>query len=43
MQERLKAQIAKCIEEVLDRIGFAIYIESAHLCSSMRGIQKSKT
>jgi GTP cyclohydrolase I len=43
MQERLTSQIAKCIEEVLDPIGFAIYIESSHLCSSMRGIKKSKT
>lgn len=43
MQERLTAQLAQGLEEVLEPLGLAIYVESTHLCACMRGIKKTKT
>lgn len=40
VQERLTAQIADAIEEVLDPRGVAVIIEAAHLCTATRGIHK---
>ena len=40
MQERLTAQIADAIDEVLDPQGVIVVIEAEHMCMSMRGISK---
>ena len=40
LQERLTAQIAKCIQEHLDPIGVGVVCEARHLCMCMRGVQK---
>ncbi len=40
IQERLTAQIASAIDEVLDPLGVAVWIESEHHCMTTRGVQK---
>ena len=40
IQERLTAQIANTIEEVLQPKGVAILIKAQHLCVGMRGVRK---
>jgi GTP cyclohydrolase IA len=40
IQERLTAQIANTIDEVLKPQGVAVVIRATHLCMSMRGIRK---
>ena len=40
VQERLTAQIADAIEEVLDPRGVAVIIEACHMCTATRGIRK---
>jgi GTP cyclohydrolase I len=40
LQERLTAQVADCITEVLKPDGVAVVIEAEHLCLTMRGIKK---
>lgn len=43
IQEKLTAQIANCIQEVLHPRGVAVVIEAEHLCMTTRGIQKPGT
>ncbi len=40
VQERLTVQIREAIDEVLQPVGTAVVIEAAHLCMSMRGVEK---
>jgi GTP cyclohydrolase I len=40
IQERMTAQIAAVIEEVLEPQGVAVVIEAAHACMSTRGVHK---
>ena len=40
VQEKLTAQIADCIAEVLEPRGVAVVIEAAHECMTTRGIGK---
>lgn len=40
VQEKLTAQIAKCIDEVLKPKGVAVVIDAAHQCMTMRGVHK---
>ncbi len=40
VQEKMTAQIARCIEEVLQPRGVAVVLEAEHLCISSRGTEK---
>jgi len=40
LQERLTAQIAKCLQEYLKPKGVGVVCEGTHLCMAMRGVQK---
>jgi len=42
IQEKLTAQIANCIDSVLQPRGVAVLIEAAHQCMTTRGIHKSE-
>src|SRR3954447_16690179 len=39
LQERLTAQTADWLEEVLDPMGVGVVLEAEHLCMSLRGVQ----
>jgi GTP cyclohydrolase IA len=39
VQERLTAEIADCIQKVLDPLGVAIVIEASHACMTARGVK----
>lgn len=41
VQERMTAQIADFLMEVLDPLGVAVVAEARHLCMAMRGIMKA--
>jgi GTP cyclohydrolase I len=41
IQEKLTAQIADTIEEILRPLGVAVILEAAHQCMSTRGVHKS--
>lgn len=41
IQERLTAQIADAVEEVLDPWGLAVVVEAEHMCMTIRGVRKS--
>ena len=41
VQEKMTAQIANCIQDVLHPKGVAVVIEAAHQCMTTRGIHKS--
>ncbi len=40
VQEKMNAQIANCIQKVLEPKGVAVVIEAAHQCMTTRGIRK---
>ena len=40
VQEKMTAQIARCIEQVLQPRGVAVVVEAAHECMTTRGIHK---
>jgi len=42
VQERLTAQIADAMVEILDAAGVIVIIDCEHLCMSMRGVRKSQ-
>jgi GTP cyclohydrolase I len=42
-QETMTAQISKAIEEHLQPEGAAVLVDAAHMCMSMRGVQKEGT
>ena len=39
VQERLTAEIADCIQKVLDPVGVAVVIEATHACMTCRGVE----
>ncbi len=41
VQEKMNAQIAHCIEKVLEPKGVAVVIEAAHQCMTTRGVHKT--
>ena len=41
VQEKMTAQIANCIQDVLEPKGVAVMIEAAHQCMTTRGVHKS--
>jgi len=41
VQEKMNAQIAYCIQKVLEPKGVAVVIEAAHQCMTTRGVHKS--
>lgn len=43
VQERLTAQIADALMEVLQPLGVAVVIEAAHFCMMMRGVEKQNS
>jgi GTP cyclohydrolase IA len=43
VQERLTAQIADAVEEVLKPSGVGVVIEAMHLCMMMRGVEKQNS
>ena len=40
IQEKMTAQIANCIQEVLEPRGVGVVIEAAHQCMTTRGVRK---
>lgn len=40
VQEKMTAQIAQCIQDVLQPLGVAVVVEGAHECMTTRGIHK---
>jgi GTP cyclohydrolase I len=43
VQERMTAEIAHLLDEVLNPKGVAVIVEGAHMCAMMRGVKKSNT
>jgi GTP cyclohydrolase I len=43
VQERLTSQIAAIISEKIEPLGVAVVTEAAHLCMSMRGVEKQNS
>jgi GTP cyclohydrolase IA len=43
VQERMTAQIASFLDEVLHPKGVAVIVEGQHMCAMMRGVKKSET
>ena len=41
VQEKMTAQIAQCIQDVLKPRGVAVMIEAAHQCMTTRGVHKT--
>ena len=40
LQERMTAQIARCLQEHVQPMGVGVVCEGTHLCMAMRGVQK---
>src|SRR5918999_5709982 len=43
IQERMTNQIAETIREKINPLGVAVVVEGAHLCMSMRGVEKQNS
>ena len=43
VQERLTAEIAGLIQDVLNPRGVAVIVEGQHMCAMMRGVKKALT
>lgn len=43
VQERLTAQIASCLNDILKPKGVAVVVDALHLCMSMRGVEKQNS
>lgn len=43
VQERLTAQVADALMEILEPMGVAVVIEAAHFCMMMRGVEKQNS
>jgi len=43
VQERMTAQVADALMEVLQPLGVAVVIEAAHFCMMMRGVEKQNS
>lgn len=43
VQERLTAQVADALMEVLNPLGVAVVIEASHFCMMMRGVEKQNS
>jgi GTP cyclohydrolase I len=43
VQERLTNQIAETLREKVEPLGVAVVMEAAHLCMSMRGVEKQNS
>jgi GTP cyclohydrolase I len=41
VQERLTAQLAKCIDDILKPRGVAVVVEAQHQCMTTRGVNKT--
>jgi len=41
VQEKMTAQIAQCIQDVLQPLGVAVVIEATHQCMTTRGVHKT--
>ena len=41
VQEQMTAQIARCIQDVLQPIGVAVVVEAKHQCMTTRGVHKT--
>jgi len=42
VQERMTAEIARLLQEVMQPKGVAVVVEGAHMCAMMRGVKKSQ-
>jgi GTP cyclohydrolase I len=42
VQEKMTAQIAHCIQEVLQPRGVGVVVEAAHQCMTTRGVHKTR-
>ncbi|MFQ5972144.1 MAG: GTP cyclohydrolase I FolE [Alphaproteobacteria bacterium] len=42
IQEKLTAQVANCINEVLQPLGVAVIVEARHFCMTSRGVNRSE-
>jgi GTP cyclohydrolase IA len=40
VQEKMNAQIANCIQDILEPKGVAVVVEAAHQCMTTRGVHK---
>ncbi len=43
VQERMTAQIANLLQDILHPKGVAVVVEGSHMCAMMRGVKKSET
>ncbi len=43
LQERMTAQVADCLVELLQPLGVAVITEARHLCMMMRGVEKQNS
>ena len=41
VQEKMTAQIARCIQDVLQPLGVGVVVEATHQCMTTRGVHKT--